>query len=127
MKRLASVCIITADVPRLRDFYRAVLQVEPQGDDTFTAFVMDGLALSLYDVRGMELLAPGSMRNAGTGNVTLEVEVDDVDAEYERVLALGVPIVKPPQTHPWGRRSVWLRDPDGTIVNFNAPANIPNI
>ena len=31
-----------------------------------------------------------------------------------------MPIVKPPTTQPWGRRSVWFRDPDGNIVNFYA-------
>ncbi|MGW0828878.1 VOC family protein [Streptomyces prunicolor] len=31
---------------------------------------------------------------------------------------LSVEILKPPTTQPWGRRSVWLRDPDGNIVNL---------
>jgi predicted ester cyclase len=31
---------------------------------------------------------------------------------------MGVPVVKPPETYPWGRRSAWFRDPDGNIINF---------
>ena len=50
-------------------------------------------------------------------------QVDDVDAEVDRLNKLGCVIVKPPTTQPWGRRSVWVRDPDGNIINFYA--NVP--
>jgi catechol 2,3-dioxygenase-like lactoylglutathione lyase family enzyme len=56
----------------------------------------------------------------GTGGFTLGLQVDDVDAEHARLVALGVPIVKPPETYPWGARSVWFRDPDGNLVDVYA-------
>jgi uncharacterized glyoxalase superfamily protein PhnB len=31
---------------------------------------------------------------------------------------MGIKMVKPPQTHPWGARAFWFRDPDGNIVDF---------
>lgn len=34
------------------------------------------------------------------------------------MVAAGAQVVKPPTTQAWGRRSVWLRDPDGNIVNL---------
>lgn len=80
-----------------------------------------GANLSVYSVAGMEGMAPGSMTGAGTGNFTLEFEVGDVDACYERLAARGSSIIKPPTTQPWGRRSVWLRDPDGNIANLYQP------
>jgi len=55
---------------------------------------------------------------AGSGNFTIEFEVDDVDARHEKLLGSGLRILKPPTTQPWGRRSLWLRDPDGNIVNL---------
>lgn len=67
-------------------------------------------------------MAPGLTEGAGTGSYTLEFEVGDVDAERARLLALGVPIVKPPMTYPWGRWAVWFRDPDGNIINCGAAA-----
>jgi catechol 2,3-dioxygenase-like lactoylglutathione lyase family enzyme len=72
----------------------------------------------------MEEMAPRSMQGAGSGSVVLEFEVADVDAEYERLKALGIAFVKPPQTHPWGAtavrgaRSFWFHDPDGNLVDF---------
>ncbi len=124
MRRFHGICIITRDVARLKAFYRAVLEIEPEGDDAFVAFPTPGAGLAIYSAEGTEAIAPGSTEGAGTGSCTLEFEVQDVDAEHVRLLALGVPIVKPPMTHPWGRRSVWFRDPDGNIVNFNAPAAV---
>jgi catechol 2,3-dioxygenase-like lactoylglutathione lyase family enzyme len=118
--RVNGISIVTDDIPRLRDFYTAVLRTTADGDDAFAALRTNGAALSLFLRAGMEAMAPGSMRGAGTGSFTLEVQVDDVDGEYERLVALDVAFVKPPTTQPWGRRSVWFRDPDGNIVNFYA-------
>jgi predicted enzyme related to lactoylglutathione lyase len=125
MKRFNSVCIVTPDVPQLRAFYASVLQTEAQGDDNFVEFARDGLALTLYSHAGMEGMAPGSTQGAGFGGVVLEFEVGDVDAEYQRLLRLGVPVVKPPTTQPWGLRSAWFRDPAGNILNLFAPASSP--
>ena len=44
--------------------------------------------------------------------------IGDVDAEYNRLLPLGVEMLNKPTTHPWGARSVQFRDPDGNILNF---------
>jgi catechol 2,3-dioxygenase-like lactoylglutathione lyase family enzyme len=121
MREFKGICIITRDVRRLREFYRTVLQAEPEGDDTFAAITSLGAMLAFYTESGMEQMAPGSTQGAGRGAYTLEFEVQDVDREYEHLTRLGVTIVKPPTTQPWGRRSVWFRDPDGNIVNFNAP------
>jgi catechol 2,3-dioxygenase-like lactoylglutathione lyase family enzyme len=97
-----------------------VLGVEAEADETFVALKTEGAALSLFTEQGMEAMAPGSMEHTGTGRYTLEFEVEDVDEEYERLNTIPVVFVKLPTTQPWGRRSVWFRDPDGNLVNFYA-------
>lgn len=121
--RVNGICIVTDDVARMRSFYGAALRAEAEGDDTFTAFRTEGAALSLFSTAGMERMAPGSTAGSGVGRYTIEIEVEDVDDELDRLADLGCPVVKPPTTQPWGRRSVWVRDPDGNIVNFYA--NVP--
>jgi uncharacterized glyoxalase superfamily protein PhnB len=49
--------------------------------------------------------------------VILDFAVEDVDAEYPRIAALGVDWVMAPTTQPWGNRSVIFRDPAGNLVN----------
>ncbi|MGP4110270.1 VOC family protein [Streptomyces sp. 4N509B] len=47
----------------------------------------------------------------------ISVEVEDVDAVHEAVLASGAEIVHPLTDEPWGVRRFFVRDPDGTVVN----------
>jgi len=63
---------------------------------------------------------------AGSGPTEREVILDflvaDVDAEYPRIAALGVGLVLPPTTQPWGSRSMVFTDPEGNLVNvFSRP------
>lgn len=120
LKTLRSLCLITRDLPRLRAFYKDVLEVAPEGDDAFTSFALPGATLALFGEADMERMAAGSTLGVGRGACILEIEVNDVDQEHRRLSALDVVIVKPPTTQPWGSRSVWFRDPDGNIVNFFA-------
>ncbi|MFO7696600.1 MAG: VOC family protein [Anaerolineae bacterium] len=120
MRRFGGVSLITSNVTRLRNFYRVVLQLEPEGDSVHSAFPTAGAALTLYSVQGMEEMAPGSTVGIGSGSTVLGFEVADVDVEYERLQSLRLEILKPPATYPWGTRSVWLRDPDGNVVNLYA-------
>lgn len=112
------VCLITSDVLKLRQFYEQVLQVSGEGDDRHSVLAVSGATLSLFSCLGMEEMAPGSMQGTGYGSLTLEFQVEDVDQETARLLSQHVPLVKPPLTYPWGRRSAWFRDPDGNILNF---------
>lgn len=122
--RFYGVCLITDDVPRLRAFYEALFGNEGEGDDTHVDLNPAGANLGIFAGREMEAMAPGSMAGAGAGNAVVGVHVEGdaaiIDTFHARLLALGVPVVKPPQTHPWGSRSVWFRDPDGNVVTLAA-------
>lgn len=110
--------LITDDVPALAAFYARVLDAEVEGEAPFARVSVPGAVLSFFSTRGMESMVPGSTTAAASGKFTLEFRVADVDARHERLAAQGVEILKPPTSQPWGRRSVWLRDPDGNIVNL---------
>ena len=114
------ICLVSDQVEEMRAFYMAVLQSQPSGDDHWWVDFgeVPGGMFSIFSAQGMEEMAPGGLEGSGTGRYTIEFEVDDVDAEHERLKKLGAVIVKAPTTQTWGRRSVWFRDPDGNIVNF---------
>jgi catechol 2,3-dioxygenase-like lactoylglutathione lyase family enzyme len=48
--------------------------------------------------------------------VWFHLEVEDADAEFERLLVAGVPIAQPPENRPWGERAFVARDPNGILV-----------
>lgn len=56
--------------------------------------------------------------------VFLTIEVDDVDAEYEHIKALNVPIEIELRDEPWGDRHFAIVDPNGIgidVVTYAAP------
>jgi lactoylglutathione lyase len=65
---------------------------------------VDGFALGLEE-RDQHLI--------GAVGITIAVEVDDVHATYERLLAAGVAVAGPPAAQPRGVIEAFLEDPDG--------------
>ena len=122
--RFNGICIVTQNVPRLCAFYRQILKLEPEEGDVFKIIPTEGAVLSIFSSEHMEEMACRSLKGAGYGSYTIEFEIEDVDQEFERLQAMNVEIVKPPTTQPWGRRSVWFRDPDRNIVNFYANVEV---
>jgi catechol 2,3-dioxygenase-like lactoylglutathione lyase family enzyme len=117
--RLGYVCLITRDVPRLRDFYSMLLARDPATDrGDYVEFKVDGAAISMWSAARHEREAPGSVALGRDRAVMIELEVDDPDAEHTRLARAGVEIVKPPTTQEWGNRAVYVRDPDGNLVNL---------
>lgn len=114
-----NVSLITDDVRALARFYERVFQIDLPDDDTHIAFAFGGCTFVLYAKSASEadMGADYSVYD-GTGRVLISFQVDDVDAQFERIQALGVPIVAPPKTHWWGSRSFQFRDPDGHVLNF---------
>ena len=50
--------------------------------------------------------------------VWIAVDVDDVDAEYQRIKALGTPIEAGIRDEPWGDRHFVIADPNGIGVDI---------
>ncbi len=46
--------------------------------------------------------------------------VDNVDAEYDKLKKLGVNIIEPPITRPWGARNMHFCDPYGNHIYFRS-------
>jgi len=48
----------------------------------------------------------------------VSIEVDDLDAVYERARQAGAEIVDPLTHEDWGLRRFFLRDPNGAVINM---------
>jgi catechol 2,3-dioxygenase-like lactoylglutathione lyase family enzyme len=75
----------------------------------------------------LELDRAGAPAGRDAMAMTLWLQVPDVDAEHDRLVATGeVRIVTPPATMPWGLREMWIEDPDGVrIVLVEVPEGHP--
>lgn len=122
---LASTRIITADITALVAFYEkaTALPATWATPDFAELATPAGATLAIGSTRTVPLFAPDSAAPGANRSVIIEFLVDDVDALWQR-LAAWIPasdVVAEPKTLPWGNRSLLVRDPDGTLVNFFTP------
>jgi catechol 2,3-dioxygenase-like lactoylglutathione lyase family enzyme len=121
--KLVRTCIMVSDVATVRDFYERVLEIVPSPSfPEYVEFDIGGTGLALFDVKSHEQLAPGSVQAGQNRCSMIEIEVEDVDREFERLGKFVKEWVKPPTTQPWGTRSIYFRDPEGNLINcFTRP------
>lgn len=67
--------------------------------------------------QGIETFKPADQAGPA-GGLLVVFTVADVDAEYARLTAAGVPIETPIETEPWGERYFQVRDPNGLILQL---------
>lgn len=59
-------------------------------------------------------------------NVSLWLQVRDVEAAYQHLVSKGVLISKRPKLEPWGLKEMWVNDPDGVrLYIVEVPENHP--
>lgn len=110
---LAEVGLETNDVRRLADFYKQLLNItNNDNNDVHQVIISDGVGLTVYN--------DGTIKNNQNQNICLAFTVDDVDAEYARLLEYGVTVIDPPTTRPWGARNMHFCDPDGNHIFFRS-------
>ncbi|WP_409340646.1 VOC family protein [Paenibacillus sp. MBLB4367] len=61
-----------------------------------------------------------SQGGSGTPTPDLSIEVDDVDAVFERMKKARFKIEYGPADEPWGVRRFYVRDPFGKLINILA-------
>jgi predicted enzyme related to lactoylglutathione lyase len=115
------VCYVTNDVLKLRVFYEAVFNVKADGDEVHSWLNLSGLMFT-FDLAAplQESSVFRYVSGGGANNVVIGFNVDDVDAEYARLFALGVKMMNEPTTHLWEARSFQFKDPDGNLLNFRS-------
>jgi predicted enzyme related to lactoylglutathione lyase len=108
--------LVTDDVEGLAGFYASLLGVRAELNEYYVEIQAGPASVGFSRRRFTECgeAACGAGRRA---EIILDFGVDDVDAEYPRIAALGVDWVMPPTTQPWGNRSMIFRDPAGNLVN----------
>jgi catechol 2,3-dioxygenase-like lactoylglutathione lyase family enzyme len=94
-------------------FYQDVLGLDLLMDQGWIQTFGSGTAMSVQ-------VSVASEGGSGTPVPDLSIEVDDVDAAFERMKAAGFPIEYGPANEPWGVRRFYVRDPFGKLVNVLA-------
>ena len=107
--KIGEVCLLTNDVQRLADFFKRLLETENNSSDETHQFILtEGTALTIYN--------DGTVKNNDNQNICLAFTVEDMEKEYEKVLALGARLIEAPKRRPWGAVNMSFYDPDNNMV-----------
>ena len=121
------VAITTDAFERLVSFYRDGLGLEPAQvwpDDQGRALVlnMGKATLEVFDETQAQTIDHIEVGHRISGQVRFALQVPDLKAAMQRLLAHGATLVHPPVVTPWGDHNVRIQDPDGMqITRFQIP------
>ncbi len=105
------VLLSPRDLDRSLQFYGATLSLAVyrefgEGASRGVVFFLGG---GFLEVSGRTATPAGE-------NVSLWLQVRDVDSAHDHLRDQGVHIVAAPTDQPWGLREMWIADPDGVSI-----------
>ena len=117
------LALTTGDYERSVKFYCEGLGLEPAAiwnNDGGRALILDmgHAALELFDERQAEVIDQLEAGGRISGQIRFALQVPDLKAAMERLLAHGATLVHPPVITPWGDHNVRLQDPDGMQITL---------
>jgi methylmalonyl-CoA/ethylmalonyl-CoA epimerase len=117
------VAVTTADYERLLKFYTIGLGVEPaqfwQTGQGHAAILNLGRAtLEIFDEAQAQAIDEIEVGQCVSGQIRFALQVPDLQAALDRLLAHGVTLVHPPVLTPWGDYNARVQDPDGLQITL---------
>jgi lactoylglutathione lyase len=121
------VALTVSDYERSMKFYCDGLGIQPSavwnnGGGRALVLELGNAALELFDETQAETIDRIEAEQRVSGQVRFALQVPDLKAAMERLLAHGATLVHPPILTPWGDYNARLQDPDGMqITLFQVP------
>lgn len=117
------VALTASDYERSMKFYCEGLGIEPAAiwnNDGGRALMLDmgHATLELFDETQAQVIDRLEAGKRVSGQIRFALQVPDLKAAMERLLAHGATLVHPPVTTPWGDYNVRLQDPDGIQITL---------
>jgi catechol 2,3-dioxygenase-like lactoylglutathione lyase family enzyme len=110
--------LFVADLDISRAFYSSIFEKSPVfEDDNSVIFKFGELLINLLSQsQAPSLIGPALVASKSSGSrFQLTIHVDDVDAQAQRLMRLGVTLINGPMDRPWGNRTILFSDPDGHL------------
>jgi uncharacterized glyoxalase superfamily protein PhnB len=121
------VALTSSDFKRSVKFYCDGLGIEPaavwnNGEGQALVLNMGNATLEIFDEAQAETIDQIEAGRRISGQIRFALQVPDLKAAIERLLAHGATLINPPIVTPWGDHNVRLQDPDGMqITLFQKP------
>ena len=117
------VALTSSDYERSIKFYCNGLGLEPaqlwnNGQGRALILAMGNATLEIFDETQAQTIDQIEAGQRISGQIRFALQVPDVKAAMERLLAHGATLVHPPVITPWGDHNVRLQDPDGMQITL---------
>ena len=117
------VAVTTNDYERLVKFYCDGLGIEPaaiwdNGQGQALILNMGSATLEIFDETQAQTIDQIEAGKRISGQIRFALQVPDLKAAMERLLANGATLVHPPIVTPWGDTNVRIQDPDGMQITL---------
>lgn len=114
--RIGEVSLNTNDVITLANFYKKLLKIDNgSNDEIHQTLIGEETQLTIYN--------DGTNKNNNNQNISLSFTVEDIEAEYQKLIAVGVEIIEKPAQRPWGTVNMSFYDPDKNVIYFRSFPN----
>ena len=117
------IAVTTRDSERLVKFYCDGLGIEPaqvwdNGQGRALMLDLNHAALEIFDETQAQTIDQLEAGQRVSGPIRFALQVPDLQAAMERLLAHGAKLVHPPVLTPWGDYNVRMEDPDGMQITL---------
>jgi len=118
--RIDCVVLLCDDVERMREFYRDVMELPLATDsDQWVEFLHNECAIVLRP-RGRSYDGKSVPHESVAVQLAFRVEAREVDEWYRDLVGRGAEIVEAPVDQSWGHRTLFFRDPEGSLLEIYA-------
>ena len=114
--------ILTDDVTATSRFYRDNFRFKPAFESDWYVHLQssEDESVNIAVLQGDHETVPEAGRGRVSGLI-INFEVEDVDLEFERAEANGLPILLALRDEPFGQRHFITRDPNGVLIDVIKP------
>ena len=114
--------LMVDDVAPLAAFYRRHFGFRPlfESDWYIHLQAAEESSVNLAILQGDHPTIPPEGRGRASG-VLLNFEVEDVDAQYDRLVSAGLPVLLPLRDEAFGQRHFITQDPAGNLIDLITP------
>ena len=117
------VALTASDYERSVKFYTEGLGIEPSqfwnnGQGRALILELGQATLEIFDEAQAETIDGIEAGRRLSGQIRFALQVPDLQAAMQRLLAHGATLVHPPVVTPWGDHNVRLQDPDGMQITL---------
>lgn len=114
LKNVTVVAIRCSDQQRSVEFYEKVLGIPVRGELPEANWVELGFSPTSTGIAPVEVTqSNGASAHTGPGSVSIILETDDIDRDYEELVDKGVVFTQRPEMEAWGGMMAHFLGPDG--------------